>query len=448
MADIRDGKPDLPASARVAFVFPPLRSEHRGMGLDLLSSHNGFRRHMQLLEASLAELLGWSLEDVLRESPGSPPFARLDVSQPALFAVTASLAELWRSLGLRPDAVVGHSVGEIAAAGSCGALSLQDATRVAATWGRSSMRLEGTGAMASLPLSAELAEEWIGRWKGRLAIAGLNSPSWTAVAGEAEAVAELLAELAGDGIHGSPMSIPAPGHSPGMAPVREWFREELVGISPRPSPIPFYSTVSGDRVDTADLDADYWSGNLCRPVLFEPAIRALLRDGYDVFVEVGPRPVLTAALEEIIGAGNAVVVSTLERDEPGSRPSFTLRGASPPRREGEALDLVLGEVAASRGYASPIEVDPDRPFKDLGFDSEAAVGLRNALNRLTGLVLPVTLAFDYPTPADVARKLRLELEGGGEETRPPAEAPDAIDELDATSLVELALGAKEQPGRP
>ncbi len=447
MADIRDGKPDLPASARVVFVYPPLRSEHRGMGLDLLASHNAFRRHMQLCETALAGLVGWSLEEVLRASPGSPPFARLDVSQPALFAVTASLAELWRSLGVRPDAVVGHSVGEIAAASGCGALSTQDAARVAATWGRSSMRLEGTGAMASLPLSAELAEEWIGRWKGRLSIAGLNSPSWTAVAGEAEAVEELLDELAGDGIHGSSMSIPAPGHSPGMAPVREWFREELAEISPRPSPIPFYSTVSGDRLDTAGLDAGYWSGNLCRPVLFEPAIRALLRDGYDVFIEVGPRPVLTAALEEIIGAGDATVLSTLEPDDPGPRAPFTLRGASPLRREGAALDLVLAEVAAARGYASPIEVDADRPFKDLGFDSEAAVGLRNALNRLTGLALPVTLAFDYPTPGDVARKLRLELEGG-EEAEPAGEAPTAIDELDATSLVELALAAKEQSGRP
>jgi acyl transferase domain-containing protein len=446
MADIRDGKPDLPASARVVFVFPPLRSEHKGMGLDLLASHNAFERHMQLCETAFADLLDWSLEDVLRENPDSPPLERLDVSQPALFAMTASLAELWRSLGVRPDAVVGHSVGEIAAAASCGALSLRDAARVASTWGRSSMRLEGTGAMASVSLSAELTEEWIGHWKGRLSIAGLNSPAWTAVAGEEEAVRELLEELAGDGIHGSSMSIPAPGHSSGMAPIHEWFLEELTEISPQPSPIPFYSTVSGDRLDTAGLDADYWSGNLRRPVLFEPAIRALLRDGYDVFIEVGPRPILTTALEEIIGAGGAITLSTFERDDPDTRVPFTLPGASPLRREQAALDLVLAEVASARGYASPIEVDPDRPFKDLGFDSEAAVGLRNALNRLTGLALPVTLAFDYPTPGDVARKLRLELEGGAE-TKPLAAAPNAIDELDANSLVELALAAeKERPG--
>jgi acyl transferase domain-containing protein len=440
MADIREGKPDLRASARVAFVFPPLRSEYRGMGLDLLASHNAFRRHMQLCETALAGLVDWSLEEVLRGKPGTPPFARLDVSQPTLFATTASLAELGRSLDVQPDAVVGHSVGEIAAAASCGALSLEDAVRVVVTWGRSCMRLEGTGAMASLPLSAEAVENRISRWKGRLSIAAVNSPSWTAVSGPEEAIAELLQELAEDGAHGHSMSIPAPGHSPGMAPIHDWFVEELAGIAPRESAIPFYSTVTGDRLDTTHLDAEHWSGNLRQPVLFEATVRALLRDGYDAFVEVGPRPVLRTALEEIVGdRAEVAAIGAWGQDSPHARKPFTLPDASPRRREGAALDLVLEEVATARGYASPVEVDPGTTFKDLGFDSEAAVGLRNVLNRITGLVLPVTLAFDYPTPGDVARKLRLELEGKGDAAASTAEAPSAIDELDAASLVELVL---------
>lgn len=447
MADIRQGKPDLPASARVAFVFPPLRAEYRGMALDLLAADSAFRRHMQLCETTFVGLVEWSLEDVLRGRDTSPPLARLDVSQPVLFAITASLAEQWRSLGVQPDAVVGHSVGEIAAAASCGALRLEDAARVATTWGRSCRRLEGTGAMASLSLSAEVTEEWIARWKGRLAVAGLNAPSWTAVSGEEEGIEELLAELAESGLRGRSMSIPAPGHSPAMGPIHDWFMEELAGISPRSSPIPLYSTVTGDRLDTARLDAGYWSDNLRQPVLFEPAIRALLRDGYDVFIEIGPRPMLTDALEEIIGDRDDVIaLATLEQGDPGSEELFALPDASPLRREQAVLDLVLQEVATARGHASPLEVDPDRPFKDLGFDSEAAVGLRNVLNRLTGLALPVTLAFDYPTPGDVARKLRRELEGETDGPTPPAAAPSAIDELDAASLVELVL--EEQAERP
>ena len=446
VADLRQGKPDLPASARVVFVFPPLRSEYRGMGLDLLASHNAFRRHMQLCETTLAELVDWSLEDVLRGKPGGPPFARLDVSQPVLFATTASLAELGRSLGVRPHAVVGHSVGEIAAAASCGALTLEDAARVAFSWGRSCLRLEGRGEMASLPLAAEAVEERIARWGGRLSIAGLNAPSWTAVTGEEGAVEELLEELAEEDIQGRLMSIPVPAHSAGMAPIHNWFMAELAEISPRGGTIPFYSTVTGDRLDSTGLDAGYWSSNLRQPVLFESAIRALLRDGYDAFVEVGPRPVLTGALEEIVGGRAEVYGDVIRSEVPSPSESAPEEGlladlatASPHWREQVLLDLVLREVATARELASPAAVAPDRPFKDLGFDSAAAVDLRNALNRATGLRLPATLAFDHPTPADVARRLRLALEGKDGPAAARAEAPSAIDELDAASLVELAL---------
>jgi acyl transferase domain-containing protein len=466
------------APARVAFVFSPLRSEYRGMGLDLLASHNAFQLHMQAWDTHLSRLTDWSLEDVLRDDPGAPPLARLDVSQPLLVATTASLAELWGSFGVKPDAVAGHSVGEIAAAASCGALPIEDAVRVAVTWGRSSRRLEGAGAMASLPLSAEAVEERIVRRRGPLSIAALNAPSWTAVSGQGKAIEELLEELAEEGIHGRSMSIPAPGHSPGMAPIHEWFTEALAGISPRPSATPFYSTVSGDRLASTNLDAGYWSSNLRQPVLFEPAIRALLRDEYDVFIEIGPRPVLTAALKEIVGDRDALVIGTLEQGDPdaflvslarayvrgaevdwgracgdalparprSSRAPISLEGVPARQREQVVLDLVLGEVAAAREYDSPAAVDRNRPFKDLGFDSAAAVDLRNALNRLTGLALPVTLAFDHPTPNEVARKLRLELEGEVV-TKAPAEAPSAIDELDAASLVELVLEDEGQPGR-
>src|SRR6476469_4184734 len=165
---------------RVAFVFSPLRAKYAGMGLGLLDRYDAFADPMATFEEALAPLLEWSLEGVLRGREGAPPLERLDVNQPALFAVSASLAELWRSFGVRPDAVLGHSVGEIASAAACGALDPADAARVAATWGRCSMRLEGAGAMASLQLSAAEVERRLERWPGKLAISGLNAPSWTA----------------------------------------------------------------------------------------------------------------------------------------------------------------------------------------------------------------------------------------------------------------------------
>jgi acyl transferase domain-containing protein/acyl carrier protein len=463
MAGVFEG--ERHGSARVVFMFPPLRSEYPGMGLDLLGSHSSFRHHMQTRAATLAGLVDWSPEAVLHEEPGSPPLERLDVSQPLLFTTSSALAELWGSFGVRPDAVVGHSIGEIAAAASCGALGPTDAARVAVTWGRSSMRLEGTGEMASLPLPAAAVEERIRRWDGRLWIAALNAPSWTAVSGEGEALEELLDELAEEGLHGRPMNIRAPGHSPGMAPVHDWFMEELAELLPQPGNVPFYSALRGDCIAATDLDAGYWSRNLREPVLFESAARALLRDRYDVFIEVGPRPVLTTAIEEIAGAGTAAL-GTLEQGEPGS---FVIalaqayvhgvdanwaamcsdppplparfRSSNPevlPSLQGlDLLDLVLEQVASALGHPSPAAIDPNRPFKDLGFDSAGAVELRNVLNRITGLVLPSTLAFDYPTPREVAGKIRLELEGGGQ---PVGQSQAAeIDDLDLAGLVELVL---------
>jgi acyl transferase domain-containing protein len=477
-------------SARVAFVFSPLRVEYAGMGLGLLDRYAAFAAQMAACEEALEPLVEWSLGDVLRGHEGIPPFERLDVSQPVLFAISSSLAELWRSFGVRPGAVLGHSVGEIAAAAACRGLSLTDAARVAATWGRSSMRLEGTGTMASLPLSAKQVERRLEPWQGRLAISGLNAPNWTAISGETAAVEALLAELATEGVAGRLMGIEAPGHSSGMAPIHDWFAAELSTISPRSGTVPFCSAAEGKLVDSANLDARYWSRNLSRPVLFEAAIRALRKAAYDVFVEIGPRPILTSAITEIVAAEEgAVAVGSWEQGEvsqfpfqlaeayvlgvevdwgavcrdwragapgealrlSGQEHSLAHRLAELPeeKREPLLLDLVRREVATVLGHTLPSAVDPGRSFKDLGFNSSAAVELRQRLNRATGLALNTTLAFDHPTPRAVARKIRFEFEGGEVTSSSPRgePAPDAdtervlrdIDELDLAGLVERSL---------
>jgi len=474
--------------ARVAFVFPPLRCEYRGMTLGLGDRHPVFAERMAACEEALGPLVGWSLADVLRGRDGTPPFERLDVSQPVLFAVCSALAELWGAFGVRPGAVLGHSVGEIAAAAACGALRLGDAARVAATWGRSSMRLEGTGAMASLPIPAAEAEQRLERWSGRLAISGRNAPSWTAVSGEAEAVEELLAEMAGEGLAGRSMGIDAPGHSAWVAPIDAWFREELATISPCPATIEFYSAVEGGPVDPSGLDAAYWSRNLRQPVLFEAALRSLREAGCTAFVEIGPRPILTGAIEETLaGEPEAAAIGSWEQGEASQfhlqlaeahvrgvevdwrplcrepkgvalgsasgTPVATLRerllAAAPAARARLALEAVRHELAAVLGEDT-VEGTGEKSFRDLGLDSRGALTLRNGLNRVSGLTLSATLAFDYPTPRAVAAKIRLDLEGGGEATaaKPPSDAAEEralrdIDGLDLADLVERGLAAAE-----
>jgi acyl transferase domain-containing protein len=486
--------------ARVAFVFSPLGCEHPGMGLDLLGSR-AYRRSLDACGEALSRILDWSLSDALRERPGAPPFARLDVRQPALFAVSVSLAELWRSFGVEPAAVLGHSVGEVAAAASGRALTLTDAARVAATWGRSSMRMEGRGAMASLPLPAAAVDRRLKRSPGRLWVAGINAPSRTAVAGDGEAVEELLAELAREGIHGRSMGIPGPGHSPGMEPVHEWFMDELSGLSPREGTAAFHSATSGGPVPPSSLDARYWSRNLRRPVLFEQAVRSLAAEGCSIFVEIGPHPVLVEAIEETLAERERFVTGTLDQDEPGYLllslarsfvhgaevnwtavcetlpqlpPGFRVPPAAPHGHEDRAQlerlrsalegmtatgqeetmrELVRRQLTTILGAKAPAAPDPARSFRDLGLDSKGALALRDRLRRETGVGLAKTAVFDHPTVEALARHLRLVALGPEEGSRPQSvpvvndeEALSRIDEMDVAALVELSF--EPSPGRP
>ncbi|HEY0392731.1 MAG TPA: acyltransferase domain-containing protein [Solirubrobacterales bacterium] len=492
--DLISGKARDPA--RVAFVFPPLRAEFEGMALDLLNTSAVFREQMRACEAALAPFAEWCLDDVLRGRPDTPSLYRLDVSQHALFATCTSLARFWEALGVRPEAVLGHSLGEVPAAAISGSLTLGEAARVTNTWGRSAMRFENQGEMGAIAMPAAELEKRIAPWHGRLWISAFNSPGMTSVSGEKEAVEELLAALAADGIAGRPMGISAPGHSPAVTVIHQWFAEELSSVSPRPGTIPFYSGVVGREVDQTGLDALYWSSNLSQRVYFESALRALLADGYDVLVEVGPRRVLADVLTETIAdAGvDAIVVGTLDQTDPGyllwALAELFVRGvdvdweaicgeeplipaefwpvqrgvsgdgvalaallADIPdiEREAVALGLVREEVARVIGLSSAAEIDPGRPFMDLGFDSPKAVDLRNRLIEATGLDLSTTVAFDYPTPRDVARKLLLELDGEDESTAakptgpiPDEEAVEAIDELDLAGLLELGQRQRDE----
>lgn len=475
--------------ARVAFVFPPLRAEFEGMAIGLLDASPTFRRQMRVCEAALEPFAEWRLDDVLRGRRGAPSLYRLDVSQHALFATCTSLARLWEAFGVRPDAVLGHSLGEVSAAAISGSLTVEEAARVTNTWGRSAMRFENRGEMGAITLPAAELEKRVAPWRGRLWISAFNSPGMTSVSGEKEAVDELLAALAADGIAGRPMGISAPGHSPAVAVIHKWFAEELPSISPRPGKIPFYSGVVGRKVDQTGLDALYWSSNLSQLVYFESALRALLADGYNVLVEVGPRRVLAEVLAETIAdaGADATVVGTLDQADPGyplralaelfvsgvdvdweeicgeeplipvefwpAQRRATGDGAALAallvdipeiERETVVLGLVRAEVARTVGLRSAAEIDPGHPFKDLGFDSPKAVDLRNRLIEVTGLDLSTTVAFDYPTPRDVARRLLLLLDGEKEAAveptapSPDEEAVEAIDELDLASLVELS----------
>jgi acyl transferase domain-containing protein/acyl carrier protein len=282
----------------IAFVFPGQGSQWVGMGVDLLDRSPLFGERLAECDRALGQFLDWSVGSVLRGVEGAPSLDRIDVVQPVLFAVMASLAELWRSCGVQPAAVVGHSQGEVAAAHVAGGLSLQDAARVIALRSRLFTELMGRGSVVSISESLERVRELVARWGAGIAIAGVNGPRSVAVAGDSEALAELLVECEAKGVRAREVQATVPTHSARVEPLREQLLELLAPIEPMSSEVPFYSTVTGGMVDTRELNADYWYRNMRHTVEFEKATRALVRYGCRTFIEVSPHPVLTLAVQE------------------------------------------------------------------------------------------------------------------------------------------------------
>ncbi|MFF8811416.1 type I polyketide synthase [Streptomyces pactum] len=304
---------------RPVFVFPGQGAQWAGMAVELLDTSAVFAARVQECEAALAEFVDWSLTDVLRGAAGAPGLDRVDVVQPVLWAVMVSLAGLWRSFGVEPAAVVGHSQGEIAAAVVAGGLSLADGARVVALRSRALGVLAGRGGMVSVALPRPDVEELLAPWDGRLTVAALNGPAAVVVSGDADAVDELLTACERDGVRARRIDVDYASHSPHVEAIEDDLAAALAPVSPRTGQVPFFSTVTGDWLDTTALDAAYWYTNLRRTVLLEPAVRALAEQGHTAYAEMSPHPVLAAAIEETLDAADTPgpVVGSLRRDEGG-----------------------------------------------------------------------------------------------------------------------------------
>ncbi|AUX43619.1 hypothetical protein SOCE26_050690 [Sorangium cellulosum] len=305
-----------PPGKRV-FVFPGQGSQWSGMARALLETSDVFREQIEACERAFAPYVDWSLLGVLRESGAEASLERVDVVQPALFAVMIALAALWRSMGVEPDAVVGHSQGEIAAAYVAGALSLEDAAKVVVLRSRALRQLSGRGGIAAVELGVDKLEAHLAPFGARLAIAAINSPQSTLVSGDLDAIEALLAGLAAEQIFARKVRVDYASHCAHVEAVRDELAASLRGIAPRAASVPLYSTVDDARLDGAELDASYWYRNLRQTVRFAEATERLLADGHRFFVEVSPHPVLALALDETLArsASPAAVVASIRRDE-------------------------------------------------------------------------------------------------------------------------------------
>ncbi|MET8067358.1 type I polyketide synthase, partial [Micromonospora sp. NPDC005313] len=306
---------------RIVFVFPGQGGQWPGMAAELLDSSPEFAEYIGECELALAPHTDWSLTEVLRQVDGAPTLDRVDVVQPALFAVMVSLARLWQHHGVHPAAVVGHSQGEIAAAYVAGVLSLDDAARVVAVRSAALSRLTGAAGMASVQADEDQVTALLEPWHGRVTVATVNSPAQVVVAGDIDALDGLTAECERRGLRIRRIEVSYASHSPQVEPMRDELLAELAGMTHQRARVPFYSAVTGEPLDTSTLDAEYWYRNLREPVRFARAVRKLLDNGFTMFVEASPHAVLTGAVLDtaasVDGTAEPVTVGSLRRQEGG-----------------------------------------------------------------------------------------------------------------------------------
>ncbi|ARF57987.1 type I polyketide synthase [Streptomyces gilvosporeus] len=305
--------------AKVAFIFPGQGSQWDGMAAELLDSSPEFAASVAACDAAFAEFLDWSVAAALRGEEPGPSWDRRAAVQPMLFTVMVSLAALWRAHGIEPDAVLGHSQGEVAAAYVAGAIGLRDAARLVARRNDALGTLFGHGAMASVLAPPADILRRLERFDGALSLAAVNGPGACVVSGGVEAVDAFVEDCTEERIRARRVrGVEAAGHSAQVERLRERMLAELV-VEPVAAPVPFYSTVDAGPLATEALTADYWYRNARQTVQFDAAARALLADGHLVLIEVSPHPVLTVPLQGIVddAGADAALVPTLRREHGG-----------------------------------------------------------------------------------------------------------------------------------
>ncbi|WP_327091569.1 SDR family NAD(P)-dependent oxidoreductase [Nonomuraea sp. NBC_01738] len=312
--------PGAQVTGKTVFVFPGQGTQWAGMAVDLLGSAPVFAARMAECAAALAPYTDWSMFDALRSEE---ELRRAEVVQPVLWAVMVSLAELWRSYGVRPAAVVGPSQGEIAAAVVAGVLSLEDGARVVALRSRALSEISGRGGMVSVARPESEVRLLIAAWGG-LSVAAVNGPSSVVVAGDVASLDALVEVCSADGVRAKRVPVDYASHCAHVEAIRDEIMAALDGITPRSGSIPLISTVTGEPLGDTAMDAGYWYRNLRQSVEFEAATRSLLESGHRCFIEVSPHPVLAMSIAETAKEQPGVVVTgTLRREQGGMRRFLT-----------------------------------------------------------------------------------------------------------------------------
>ena len=319
-AAVQDGTPP-----RIAFVVPGQGAQWVGMARELADCEPAFRAALAECDAAARPHTDWSIIEQLTLAPDAAGYRldQIDVIQPVLAAIAIAYAALWRSMGIAPDAVVGHSMGEVGAAHVAGVLDLDQAMRIICRRSALMRRTSGQGAMALVELSIDEARSRLRGREAEISVAVSNSPRSSVISGNPDAVNAVVTELERDGVFCRLVKVDVASHSPQMEPLAIELQHELAALRPQAGRIPIYSTVLARRAEGHEFDAGYWARNLRQPVMFTQTVGRLVEDGVTVFVELGPHPVLLPSIEQTAQSegATATTIACGHRDKP-EQPTF------------------------------------------------------------------------------------------------------------------------------
>ncbi|MBS1693354.1 MAG: type I polyketide synthase [Actinobacteria bacterium] len=311
-------------SPKVLFVYTGMGPQWWAMGRQLLQTEDVFRSTVLECDKAFRAVSGWSILDELCADENTSKMDRTEVAQPANTVLQIALTRLWQSWGVRPDGVLGHSVGELGAAFGANALSLEETMRVVYHRSRLQATLAGRGSMLAVGLDPDEAEACAQR--AGVSVAAVNSTTSVTLAGERAALETIAAELAAAGRFNRMLQVEVPYHSAAMADIKDELVASLGDVRHAAPTVEVYSTALGARLSGARHDVGYWWQNARGTVRFADALKAAVSDGYRVFLEIGPHPVLGAAIRDVLGEVGAkgVRIASLTR---GAPESATMRSA-------------------------------------------------------------------------------------------------------------------------